>query len=144
MKKVINGSLYNTETARELGNWDNGEYGSFGYCEETLYRTKSGKYFIHGEGGANSRYSRQTGSNSWSGGEKIITCTYDEAREWAEKNLDGDDYISAFGEPEEDGTEACLIRLPAALKTQLDREVSRTGKTQTEIVAKALEAYLCR
>lgn len=25
-----------------------------------------------------------------------------------------------------------------------DREVSRTGNTQTEIVAKALEAYLCR
>ena len=144
MKKVINSTLYNTETARKLGNWDNGRYGSFGYCKETLYRTKSGKYFLHGAGGANSRYSRQIGSNLWGDGEKIIPCTYDEAREWAEKNLDGDDYISAFGEPEEDGTEACLIRLPAALKTQLDREVSRTGKTQTEIVAKALEAYLCR
>ena len=50
MKKVINSTLYNTETARKLGNWDNGRYGSFGYCKETLYRTKSGKYFIHGEG----------------------------------------------------------------------------------------------
>lgn len=141
MKKVINGTLYNTETARELGNWDNGEYGSFGYCSETLYRTKSGKYFVHGEGGANSRYSKQTGSNSWSGGEKIIPYTYDEAREWAEEHLDGDDYIAAFGEPEEDGSEMCLIRLPSALKTQLDREVSRTGKTQTEIFAEALKAY---
>lgn len=144
MKKVINGSLYNTETARKLGNWDNGEYGSFGYCEETLYRTKSGKYFIHGEGGANSRYSRQTGSNSWSGGEKIITCTYDEAREWAEEHLDGDDYIAAFGEPAEDGAEMCLFRLTPAVKAQLGREVSKTGKTQSDIVLAALEAYFAK
>ena len=144
MKKVINGSLYNTETARKLGNWDSGEYGSFGYCEETLYRTKSGKYFIRGEGGANSRYSRQTGSNSWSGGEKIIPCTYDEAREWAEEHLDGDEYAEIFGDPEDDSMEMCYFRLPATLKAQLDREVSRTGKTLSDVAAEAIAAYFAK
>ena len=142
MKKVINGSLYNTETARKLGNWSNNRSCTdFDYCEETLYRTKAGKYFIHGKGGARSRYSKQTGIDSWRGGENIIACTYDEARKWAENHLDGDDYIAAFGEPEEDGTEVCMVRLPAALKAQLDREVSRTGKAQAHIVAEALKAY---
>jgi hypothetical protein len=88
-----------------------------------------------------SKYAKTISSNEWSGGEKIIPCTYDEARKWAEDHLDGDDYIAAFGEPEEDGTEVCMVRLPAALKAQLDREVSRTGKAQAHIVAEALKAY---
>lgn len=143
MKKVINGTLYNTETARKLGSWSNTyNYRDFNYCEETLYRTKSGKFFVHGEGGAMSKYAQTISSNEWSGGEKIIPCTYDEARKWAEDHLDGDDYIAAFGEPAEDSTEMCLFRLPAAVKAQLDIEVSKTGKTQSDIVTAALIAYL--
>lgn len=145
MKKVINGSLYNTETARRLGGWSNtNNYRDFNYCEETLYRTKSGKFFIHGEGGAMSKYAQTINSNEWSGGEKIIPCTYDEAREWAEVHLDGEDYIAAFGEPAEDGTEMCLFHLPSAVKTQLDKAVSRSGRTQSDIVAEALEAYFAK
>lgn len=145
MKKVINGSLYNTETARRLGGWSNtNNYRDFNYCEETLYRTKSGKFFIHGEGGAMSKYAQTISSNEWSGGEEIIPCTYDEAREWAEVHLDGDDYIAAFGEPAEDGAEMCLFRLPSAVKMQLDRAVSRSGRTQSDIVAEALEAYFAK
>lgn len=53
MKKIIDGKMYNTETAKECGTWDNCEYG-FNRVEETLYRKKTGEFFIHGEGGANS------------------------------------------------------------------------------------------
>ena len=91
-----------------------------------------------------SKYAQTISSNEWSGGEKIIPCTYDEAREWAEVHLDGDDYIAAFGEPVEDGTEMCLFRLPSAVKTQLDRAVSRSGRTQSDIVAEALEVYFTK
>ena len=40
MKRIINGKSYNTETAEELARGDNGLYGDFGYCRESLYRTK--------------------------------------------------------------------------------------------------------
>ena len=67
MKKVIDGALYNTDTAQMMGDWDNGLYANdFGFCRERLYRTKSGKYFLHGEGGANSRYGEWHGNSGGS------------------------------------------------------------------------------
>jgi hypothetical protein len=102
MKKIINGKLYNTETATCLGSWSNGhDVGDFTYCEESLYRTKSGNYFIFGLGGANSKYSQQCGQNSYSGGSDITVISEGDAKNWAEDHLDADEYIAAFGQPEE-------------------------------------------
>ena len=57
MKKIINGKMYNTETAKEIGSWNNGRYRSdFYYVGETLYKKKTGELFVFGEGGAASRY----------------------------------------------------------------------------------------
>ena len=102
MKKVINGKLYDTETAKKCGEWDNGYYtNDFNYCSETLYLKKTGEYFLFGEGNALSSYASHSGNSSgW--GEKIIPMSYDEAQTWAEKHLDGEKYIGIFGEPEED------------------------------------------
>lgn len=110
MKKVIRNKVYDTDTAQKLGEWDNGHYtNDFGYCAETLYRKRTGEFFIHGEGHAMSKYASHSGNSSgW--GEKIIPLTYDEARQWAEKHLDADDYISIFGEPAEDDS-LCPLNL---------------------------------
>lgn len=45
-KKIINGKLYNTETATLVGRWWN-KYSihDFKYCEESLYRKKTGEFF---------------------------------------------------------------------------------------------------
>jgi len=41
MKKIINGKLYNTETATCLGSWSNGhDVGDFTYCEESFIPDK--------------------------------------------------------------------------------------------------------
>ena len=102
MKKVIEGKLYNTETAEELASWHNGcSYSDFNYCKEDLYRTKKGNYFLHGEGGAMTRYSESCGNNSRCEGEDIIPLTESEAKEWAEGHLSGEKYCEIFGEPEE-------------------------------------------
>ena len=88
MKKVINGALYNTETARFIGAWEpNGyDHNNFSYFCESLYRTKSGKYFIHGEGHAMSPYGVwHENSGGW--GEEIRPMSPAAAREWAEKHL---------------------------------------------------------
>lgn len=99
MKKVINGKMYSTETATCVASWDNGRgCGDFNYIEESLYKKTTGEFFLHGEGGANTRYSRSCGSNSWCGGERIEPMSEKEAREWTEDHCSGDVYVEIFGE----------------------------------------------
>ena len=102
MKKVINRKLYDTKTATEVGWWCNGlEQRDFECVKETLYRKRTGEYFLHGIGGGLTQYTEFYNGASTSGA-KIIPLTYDMARDWAEKKLSGDEYIQEFGEPEED------------------------------------------
>ncbi len=101
MKKVINGKMYNTETATLVGSWDNGLYDrDFGRCAEDLYKKKTGEFFLCGSGGPMSKYAVCHG-NSTSGDTVIIPMTEKEARAWAEQKLSGDEYEAIFGEVEE-------------------------------------------
>lgn len=102
MKKVINGKVYNTETATRIANWDNGIYGSdFNACEETLYLTAKGTYFVHGEGGAMSRWAKPCGSNGRCGGSGIEVLSQAEALEWCEDHGVDADVITAHFAVEE-------------------------------------------
>lgn len=102
MKQIINGRMYNTETAKEVGNYSSyGGWRDFSHYEESLYKKKTGEFFLYGEGGPMTEYAVPEGLNCWSGGSKIIPLTLDEAKTWAEKNLDADEYIEIFGEVEE-------------------------------------------
>lgn len=140
MKKVINNAVYDTGKAKVLGSFSNGSnYRDFAYFSETLYRTKSGRHFLHGEGGAMSPYATRSGNDSgW--GEKIMPMSYENAREWAEKNLDGDEYIEAFGEPEEGENTMTTLSLAPATRTKLDRIRGETGKTLSQIVDELVAA----
>lgn len=87
MKKIINGRMYNTETAEEIATWSNSYYPSdFHYCQETLYKTKKGAYFLYGKGGAMSQYSVPVGNNGRGGGSEIRVLTADQAFDWMEEN----------------------------------------------------------
>ncbi len=57
MKRTIKGKTYNTKTATEVATHSN-RYGpaDAGFESETLYERKKGGYFLHGEGGWNSKY----------------------------------------------------------------------------------------
>lgn len=102
MKKIINGKMYNTETAKEVATWSNSyNFGDFNYCEETLYKKKTGEYFLYGMGGALSKYARSCGSNGSSGGSEFVPLSENEAKEWMERYADAEDYIAEFGEVEE-------------------------------------------
>ena len=61
MKKVINGKMYNTETAEQLATWDNGRWNSFDICEEKLFRKRNGEFFLYGYGGPKSAYAQPDG-----------------------------------------------------------------------------------
>lgn len=102
MKKIVAGKKYDTETAKALGEYWNGlSFTDFGYVKETLYLKKTGEFFLHGEGGALSKYSRNVGNGSYSSGERIIPLSKTEAREWAEEHIECDEYERIFGEMEE-------------------------------------------
>lgn len=141
MKKIIKNKLYDTDTAQCLGEYAPNPYRSdFSYFCETLYRKKTGEFFLHGEGNAASKYARSCGPNEKCEGEKIIPLTYEDAQQWAEEHLDGDSYIEIFGELEEDGsTEVLSISMPASAAAKIRQLAWQEGKTLSAfLVEKAL------
>ena len=94
MKQIIDGKIYNTETATFLGRDYDGD--GFRAYDESLYRTPRGRYFLAGEGGPMTKYAVSTGLNSWSGSKKIIALSEEEARQWAEEHMSTDDYLKFF------------------------------------------------
>lgn len=101
MKKIINGKKYDTNTAKEVGYDNNGlSFSDLIYIEETLYKKKTGEFFLYGRGGAATKYAVNNGNNSMSG-KAIIPLTEDEAKKWAEDHLTVGEYEGVFGEVEE-------------------------------------------
>ena len=94
MQKIISGKKYNTDTAVEIGSYNNLGDGAdsttdFRYWYGSLFKTqRSGSYFLHGHGGPMSRFAQAAGANSWKGGEDLIPMSREDAFEWAEKYLD--------------------------------------------------------
>jgi len=130
MKKIINGRLYDTETAKELGGDSYSNRRDFHYWAETLYQKRTGEFFVYGEGGPASKYAETIGLNQWSGGERIMPLSYTEAQKWAEEHLNGDEYIEIFGEPEEDDTKQKItLSLSAAAIAKAKQEAAKAGVT---------------
>ena len=104
MKKIINGKVYDTDKAKELGFYSNGGgWRDFNHLEETLYKKKTGEFFLFGQGGPMTRYAEAEGQNSWTGGSRIMPMTYEEARKWTEEHLSADQYEEIFGVIDESG-----------------------------------------
>lgn len=137
MKKIINGKLYDTETAKEIGSTHHGEGPrDFTYFAETLYRKRTGEYFLYGEGGPMTRYAVSTGQNSWSGGERIEPMSYSSAKEWAEKNMVADEYMEEFGPVSEDAERTTLsVSIDSATADRIRREAQEKGMSVSALIA---------
>jgi hypothetical protein len=86
MKSVIDLKLYDTETAHKVARIDNGYPSSdFNWFAETLYKTRRGAYFVHGEGGAMSRFGKRHG-DSIGCGEAIWPLCETSAIDWLANN----------------------------------------------------------
>lgn len=140
MVKIIKGRKYDTDTAREVGSYSNaGGWRDFGHFEETLFCKRTGEYFLFGEGGPMTKYRETVGQNEWSGGSKIIPLDFDEAREWAEKNLTAEEYEAEFGEVTEDDSRAAItITLPTSMIDTLKREAVERHLTLSAWLEKRL------
>ncbi len=96
MVKIINGKKYNSDTARIIAYVNNIDGFRILQCndakffEKTLYKKRTGEYFICTEG------------NNYSGVEiGIEPVSEEEAKKWSEKYLDADEYELIWGEVEE-------------------------------------------
>lgn len=145
MQKVIEGKRYDTRTAVEIGSREYLNRTDFQYVSETLYRKKTGEYFLAGEGGAMTDYAVQTATGGWTGGEKIFPLTLDAAKAWVEKHMSAEAYMEEFGDPdtEDDYDTALMIFVPAWLHKRLKQKQSETGKTMKQIVTDILSEALC-
>ncbi len=83
MKAIVEGKRYDTDTATEVASFESPHYaGDFHRVEETLYKTKNGRYFLHGWGGALSKYAISVGGGGTGGSERLDPMSDEEAQEW--------------------------------------------------------------
>lgn len=141
MKKIINGKKYDTDTAQSLAEWSNHmSRFDFGFVVETLYRKKTGEFFIFGEGGAMTKYAESAGRNSWAEGSRIMPMSYDEAKMWAEEHIDGDLYEQIFGEVTEDESKVTVtFRLTASTVEAVKRKAAQAGMGISEYLESVLK-----
>ena len=77
MKRIIEGKVYDTDTATCIAA-ENKSLRKSLISSETLYRTQSGKWFLHGKSSAMGKY-----GDGWNPGETLIAMTETEVAEWS-------------------------------------------------------------
>lgn len=97
MKIVIKNSLYNTDTARKIGQYKNLRYSTdFVEVLETLYQSRSGKYFVHAkavdmdgnlEDGMAVLFANKTPEP-----QRIFPLSFEKANNYAKEKLSEDEY----------------------------------------------------
>lgn len=135
MKKIINNKVYDTSTAEGLGSWTNNQCTSdITYVKETLYRKKTGEYFLHGIGGAETCYCSRH-SDNWDGGEAIKPLKYESAQKWAKEHLDSDNYEKIFGTINESNEKISFtVSISASTAEKIRRAARQKGVSLSEYV----------
>lgn len=140
MKKIINGKVYDTDKAKELGTYSNaGGWNDFNHYEETLFQKRTGEFFLFGKGNADSKYAELIGQNCWSGGRKIMPMPYEDARRWAEEHLDADEYEEIFGVVDESGEKTTVtLSIDSGKWESAKREAAKKGIGISEYIESLL------
>ena len=136
MKQIIKGKLYDTDTAKLVGDYSFSNPRDFKYMYEALYRKRTGEYFIYGKGGPASKYAEVVDQNTWSGGSRILPQTLAGAKSWAEENLSADEYMDEFGAVDETDERVVLsVSLDAATADRIRRAAQEAGISVSALIA---------
>lgn len=85
MRAVIDRRICDTATASPIASWHQGEgRNDFHWTAETLYRTGSGRLFLHGKGNGLSKWATRYKQSSGPG-ESIVVMTTEQALDWLEE-----------------------------------------------------------
>ena len=128
MKKIIKGRQLNTATAKMVGTAMIDEDKDI---VETLYRTKSGIYFIH-------NVYKKSSTGKLEVGEDLNIVSLKEAKEWVRKLLTKAEYEEYFGENISDETITVTVNITSKAFQTLKKEKELTGNTYGEIISYAL------
>ena len=91
MTKIINGRKYSTDTATLLAYWENMDYAfDYNWVSESLYRKRTGEFFLFCRGGAGTRYADCWDDKTRSEGTYFRPLDYQEAFNWASEKLSGE------------------------------------------------------
>lgn len=143
MQQMIDNKVYDTETAKPLGNWQRGYSSERGYISETLYITEAGDYFLYGEGGSRSRYAKRVAPNTWGYGERIIPFSNEEANAWAENHLSEADFFAAQKEVKYGGClTPMMIRLQCETAKTLKAVAQEQGRKASELAEEMIRQAL--
>lgn len=123
MRKIINGKMYDTSTAkRRSGAIDVGNGEELDFYGLTLYQKRTGEFFLY----------RDVYRGDLDDG--IIPLTYDDAREWAESHLDADDYESIFGDITDDRGQILSLSISAVASERARRAAAQQGLSLSEYI----------
>ena len=143
MKKIINGKVYDTATARCIGGISYGLSDRLYGWTEDLYCKRTGEYFLHGEGGPGSKYSEPVSPSETRGSERIYPLSYDDARAWAAQHLTADEYAAEFGEiTEGDASVRLNLYMGASTIERARREAAKIGTTLSAYIESAVKKDL--
>lgn len=143
MDKRIGTVLYRTSTSHKVGTWNNGAENKLDAVEETLYRkvTNTSTYFLHGRGGARTRYAKSK-KGTLIAGEDINPLTFAEAKKWAEEHLTAEEFKAEFCAVEEEGSERFGLRIPSATASKIRMVAKERSITISALVTELAEKYL--
>ena len=138
MQKIIKGRKYDTDTAQEVCGYSNGlPFGDFDWVQETLYVKRTGEYFLHGKGGARSKYAKADG-DFMGGGSEIIPLSEKEAQSFVEENGDTETYERFFGEASEGDTRTTIV-LSEGAKKKLQRIALEKRVSISQVIERLIE-----
>lgn len=144
MKKNIKRKLYDTNSAKLIGEWNNKlPVDDLQYNKEVLYRKQTGEYFLYTYGGPLSSNGKWDGENG-EFNETIIPISYERAKKWAEEHLSNDVYVQHFT-LSENGSVKIAVNIPCSLKRELENEAEEKNMVFSELVRMKLakaEEYL--
>lgn len=144
MRKTINSSRYDTDTAKKMAHWESDQdYTGLTHCEETLYRTKAGKWFIHGTGNAATVYAVRR-SDGWTApGEQIVPLSEEVARSWVLEHLGEEQCDAIFGTGSEDAKDVqATVYIPGKLAEKMAARIDAEQCSRNELILQALREYL--
>lgn len=105
MRAIINGTRYDTDRATLLAEATppGVARNEMQFYEAGLYRTpRSRRYFVAGWGGAMTVFAHSLPTGGFTGGQRIIPLSEQQAFEWAQEHLDDDLVEEHFGHLIED------------------------------------------
>jgi hypothetical protein len=144
MKKIVNGVTYNTQTSTALARstWEPEQHTT---VQGTLYQTRGGAFFVD-ERSIRSIWNELAGEEEEKVSNSFIPMSAEQAQKWM---MEGE--VEVFSNPFEDPPEAVAerdagatiyIRVPAALKKQVDEAAATVNMSANVWAMRCLENCL--